>query len=121
MSTCSNCGRELFTGALYCPSCGARAVDFSIPQTDVSPSHFNAGMTATALPQTTVAPEDTGFALPPSPLPGGEEALNHVRKGKAMVAIIGVLVLLLVGATFEAGILGVSAGGVPAINSPSTP
>ena len=121
MSTCSNCGRELFTGALYCPSCGARAVDFSIPQTDVSPSHFNAGMTATALPQTTVAPEDTGFALPPSPFPEEKKRSTMSGRGKLMVAIIGVLVLLLVGATFEAGILGVSAGGVPAINSPSTP
>jgi len=78
-------------------------------------------MTATALPQTTVAPEDTGFALPPSPFPEEKKRSTMSGRGKLMVAIIGVLVLLLVGATFEAGILGVSAGGVPAINSPSTP
>jgi hypothetical protein len=120
LSACTNCGTELLTGALYCPNCGARAVDFSLPQTDVSPSHFNAGMTATAQPQTTAAPEVAGFASPPFPFPEEKKRSTLSGRGKLMVAIIGILVVLLVGATFEAGILGVSAGGSPAINSPST-
>jgi len=78
-------------------------------------------MTATSQPQTTVASEDTGFGIPPSPYPEEKKRSTLSGRGKLMIAIIAVLVVLLVGATFEAGILGGSAGGGPAINSPSTP
>jgi len=121
LSSCSNCGRELLSGALYCPDCGARALDLSIPQSGVSPSHFNAGMTATSQPQTTVTGDDAGFALPPSPSPEEKKGSGLTGRGKVMVVLIGVLVLLLVGATIESGIFGRGAGGGAAINSPSTP
>jgi hypothetical protein len=78
-------------------------------------------MTATSQPQTTVASEDAGFGLPPSPLPEEKKRSILSGKGRLMIAIIAVLVVLLAGATFEAGILGAGAGGGPAINSPSTP
>lgn len=121
LSVCSNCGRELVPGALFCRDCGARVVDFSIPQSGVSPSHFNTGITSTYQPQTVVAPDDSGFAPPPLPFPEEKRRSSLSGKGKLMVAVIAVLIVLLVGATFEAGLLGPSAGSVPAINTPSTP
>ncbi len=119
MSSCPNCGRELPQGALFCPDCGARAADYSVSQYDVSPSHFNSGVTATSQPQTTVAADDSGFALPPPP-PSEEKRRSSFagRRGLALAVIVA-LAVLLVGVTLEAGVLG--SGASPAVNSASTP
>ena len=121
MTFCSNCGRELPEGALFCPDCGTSAVDFSVAQSDVSPSHFNSGMTATSPPQTTAQPEESGFALPPSPSPQERRRSSFAGRRGLMLAIIAILAVLLVGATFETGMLGSGVGSDPAVNSASTP
>ena len=108
-------------GALFCPGCGASAVAFSVAQTDISPSHFNSGMTATSPPLTAepaAPPGDSGFVPPSSPLPEEKKSFLAGRRG-LVLAVIAVLAVLLVGTTFEAGMLGSGAG--PAVNSASTP
>ena len=107
MSPCASCGRDLPDGALYCPECGARAVDY------LSPSHFNSGMTATSQPQLTVAPDGDG-----SPWP--EEARRHPSRRRGLVlTIIVALAVLLIGVSLEAGML--STGGAAPVNSPNDP
>ena len=122
MTACSNCGRELPEGALFCPGCGTSTVDFSVARTDVSPSHFNSGMTATSPPLTTVpgAPSGAGLVPPPSPSPDERKPSSFFsgRRG-VMLAIIGILAVLLVGTTFETWMLGLRAE--PVVNSASTP
>jgi hypothetical protein len=122
LTACPNCGRELPDGALFCPDCGANAVDSSLAHTDISPSHFNSGMTATAIPQTTdapvpVPPTDDGFAIPPMPAP--EEGKRSSGRRGLVIALIAILAVLLVGTTFETGILGTAS--VPTVNSASNP
>jgi tRNA_anti-like len=76
-------------------------------------------MTATSQPQTTVAADDSGFALPPPPSPDHKKRSSFVgRRGLALTIIVTLAVLLL-GVAFEAGMLG--SGGSPAVNSASTP
>jgi hypothetical protein len=126
LSQCPTCGRELPEGALYCPDCGAGPIDYSIAQSDVSPSHFNSGMTATSQPQTTIPTDDAEFAVPPPPFPEEKNQSSSSsssffrRRGLALTIIIA-LVILLVGVAFEAGLLGMQAGTGHAINSASTP
>ena len=85
MTACSNCGRELPEGAFFCPDCGASALAFSVAQTDISPSHFNSGMTATSPPLMAepIAPAgDSGLAAPPSAenkTPSSREEGNPAR------------------------------------------
>jgi hypothetical protein len=78
-------------------------------------------MTATSQPQTTVASEDAGFALPPSPSPEEGRRSRLTRRREVVLVIIAILAVLLVGATLETGILGPGAGNTAAINSPTTP
>jgi hypothetical protein len=103
-------------------------VDFSAAQSEISPSHFNTGMTVTSPPQTTnpvAPPEDAGFALPPSPAPSPspypEEKKRSSLTGRRgfVLAIIAILAVLLVGTTFESGMLG--SVGAPAVNSANNP
>lgn len=119
MTACSSCGRELPEGALFCPSCGASAVAFSVAQTEISPSHFNSGMTATSPPLTAepAAPVwDSGLASPPYT----EERKSFFARRRGLVlAIIAILAVLLVGTAFETGMLGSATA--PAVNSASTP
>ena len=118
MTACSNCGREQPEGALFCPGCGASAVAFSVAQTDVSPSHFNSGMTATSPPLTAepaAPPADSGFVPPYAP----EEKRSFFAGRRGLVlAVIAILAVLLVGTTFETGMFGSAAS---AVNSASTP
>jgi zinc-ribbon domain len=115
---CSNCGKALAEGALFCPGCGAIASAVSVPQPGATSSHFNSGVTATAQPLTT-DPEADGFAAPPPPRP--EERKRTVTARGFLLVVIAVLVVLLAGATLEAANFGHVGGGPPAINSPSTP
>jgi hypothetical protein len=119
LSPCPNCGRELPQGALFCPDCGAKAADYSVSQYDVSPSHFNSGMTATSQPQTTVAGDDSGPAFPPPLSPEEKRRPPFAGRRGVALAVIVALAVLLVGVTFEAGVLG--PGASPAVNSASTP
>jgi len=120
LTACSNCGRELPEGAFFCPGCGASAVDYSAAHTDISPSHFNSGITATSPPQTTgpAPPTDDSGLAPPPPFPGEKRSRLAGRRG-LVLAVIAILAVLLVGTTFEAGMLG--SGPAPAVNSPSDP
>ena len=107
MSVCPNCGRDLPEGGLYCPDCGATAVDLSVAQPDLSTSYFNSGITATSQPQVTepAAPaQDSGF-VPPSPSPEEKRSSSTGKRG-LMIAIIAILAVLLVGTAFESGMLG---------------
>ncbi len=122
MTACSNCGRDLPEGALFCPGCGASAVDFSVAQSSISPSHFNSGMTATSQPQITeptASAQEAGFALPPSPSPEEKRRSSFSGRRGLVLAIIAILAVLLVGTTFESGMLG--SGAAPAVNSASNP
>jgi zinc-ribbon domain len=115
LSPCPNCGRELPQGALFCPDCGARAADNTIPRYDMSPSHFNSGITATSPPQTTATADDPGFSPPPE-----EKRRSSFagRKGLALV-VIAALAVLLIGVTLEGGALGPGGGHV--VNSEGMP
>lgn len=120
MTACSSCGSELPEGALFCPGCGASTIAFSAMQTDISPSHFNSGMTATSPPLTTepAAPAgDSGLAPPPFT---EQRKSFFARRRGLLLAMIAVLAVLLVGATFEAGMFFGSVVG-PAVNSANTP
>jgi zinc-ribbon domain len=119
LSPCPKCGQELPQGALFCPECGARAADYSVPRYDVSPSHFNSGMTATSRPQTTVSADDSGFAPPPPPPPEENRRSSFAGRRGLALAVIVALAVLLVGVTLEGGVLGSGAG--PAVNSAGTP
>jgi len=103
-------------GALFCPECGTRALDYSIMPSNVSPSHFNSGMTATA-PE---APQESpGYVPLPSTYP--EKKRSFARRG-VLLAVIAVLAVLLVGTVFETGTL--SSGGSPSgpvVNTANTP
>jgi len=121
LTACSNCGLGLPEGALFCPSCGASAVAFSAARTEISPSHFNSGMTATSPPLTAQpppSPGDSGLVPSSSPLPEERKSSLARRRG-ILVAVIAVLAVLLVGTSFEAGMFG--SGAAPAVNSASTP
>ncbi len=120
MSPCSNCGRELPFGALYCPDCGARAVDYAVSRSDVSPSHFNTGITATSQPQTTVAADDAGLPAPPPPSPERKRSSFAGRRSLTLTIVVA-LAVLLVGVAFEAGMLGSGGAASPAVNSASDP
>jgi zinc ribbon protein len=122
LTACSNCGRELPEGALFCPDCGTSAAGFSVAQSDMSPSHFNSGMTATSPPLTAEPPApagEPGSAPLPSPRPEERKRSSFAGRRGLMLVIIGVLAVLLVGSTFESGIL--NSGEAPAVNSASTP
>jgi hypothetical protein len=114
---CSNCGREMPQDALYCSECGARAADFTVAQSDLSPSHFNSGMTSTSQPLETVSVDEAGPVLP-SPSPDGGKRKGG-KRGVVLVVIIA-LAVLLVGVTLETVFLG-SGAGTSAVNSPSNP
>jgi hypothetical protein len=120
LTACSKCGRELPEGALFCPDCGASAVDYSVAQPGVSPSHFNSVMTTTSSPQLTTEPpapaDDPGFPQSAPSFP--EEKKRSGRRG-LMLAIIAILAILLVATTFETGMFGSTAA--PVVNSASTP
>jgi hypothetical protein len=120
LTACSNCGRDLPEGAFFCPGCGASALDYSAAHTDISPSHFNSGITATSPPQTTgpAPPTDDSGLAPPAPSPEERKSRLVGRRG-LVLAVIAILAVLLVGTTFEAGMLG--PGPAPAVNSPSDP
>ncbi|MDA4116585.1 MAG: zinc ribbon domain-containing protein [Thaumarchaeota archaeon] len=121
MTACSICGRELPEGALFCPGCGASTVAFSAARTEISPSHFNSGMTATSLPltgQPPAPPGDSGLVPPSPPLTEEKKSFIARRRG-ILLAVIAILAVLLVGTAFEAGMLG--SGAAPAVNSASTP
>ena len=120
MTACSNCGRELPEGALFCPDCGASAVGFSVAQPDMSPSHFNSGMTATSPPLTAepAAPTAGSGSVPPYAPEEKRQSLFAGRRG-LVLAVIAILAVLLVGTTFETGMFGSVAA--PAVNSASTP
>jgi zinc-ribbon domain len=116
LTACSNCGRELPEGAIFCPDCGTKALDYSITPSNVSPSHFNSGITATAPP--VASSEEQGFASPPPPV---EEKRSSGRRG-LVLAVIAILVLLLVGAVLGSGLLGSGGGPAgPVVNSASNP
>jgi len=104
--------------ALYCGDCGARAADFTVAQSDFSPSHFNSGMTATSQPLTTVPGEEGGTVPSASPTPN-EGKRKDGRRGIVLVVIVA-LAVLLVGVTLETEFLG-SGAGTPAVNSPGNP
>jgi hypothetical protein len=104
--------------ALFCEHCGAKATDFTVAQSDFSPSHFNSGMTATSQPLTTVQGEWAGPALASSSSPD-ERKRPSGRRGMVLVVIVA-LAALLVGVTLETEFLG-SGAGTPAVNSPGTP
>jgi hypothetical protein len=122
---CSRCGRALPEGALFCPDCGAPTPTFG--QANLSPSHFNTGMTSTAPTSTTSSSppppaEEPVFASPPFPDHGKPP---RSRRRGLLIAVIIVLAFLLVATTLEAGLLGGLAGPAgptaPAINSASSP
>jgi hypothetical protein len=121
LTACANCGRELPEGAFFCPDCGTSTVTFSAAHAGVSPSHFNSGITATSPPLTAepgAPPVDT--VLPP-PQPSPEERRPRLGGRRGLVlAVIAILAVLLVGTTFEAGML-LGSGTAPAVNSPSDP
>jgi hypothetical protein len=122
LTACSNCGRELPEGALFCPGCGTSALDFSVARTDISPSHFNSGITATSPPLTTEPGSpfgDPGLVPPPSPSPDEKKPSFFAGKKRPILAIIAVLAVLLVGTTLDTGMLG--SGAATAVNSASTP
>lgn len=116
MTACSICGRELPEGALFCPGCGASAVAFSAAQTDISPSHFNSGMTATSPPLTTEPAAPAGDTGPPFT---EQKKSFFARRRGLVLATIAVLAVLLIGTTFEAGMFGSTAA--PAVNSANSP
>jgi hypothetical protein len=122
LTACSNCGRELPEGALFCPGCGTGALDFSVARTDISPSHFNSGITSTSPPLTTEpgSPSgDPGLAPPPSPYADERKPSFFAGRRRPILAIIAVLAVLLVGTSLETGMFG--SGGATAVNSASTP
>jgi hypothetical protein len=122
LTACSNCGRELPEGALFCPDCGTSAEGVSVAQSEMSPSHFNSGITATSPPLTTessVPAGDSGFAPPPPSSPEERKRSFFAGKRGLMLGIIAILAVLLVGSTFETGMLG--SGAAPAVNSASNP
>jgi len=114
---CSNCGKVLPEGALFCPDCGTAAVAVSVPLSGSTSSHFNAGMTATPVSQTT-AP-DAGRAYSP-PWVQEKKRLTFTGRGFLLV-VIAVLVVLLSGALIEAVNFGQGGASPQAINSPTTP
>lgn len=119
MTACANCGQELPEGAVFCPDCGARALDYSLAPDSLSPSHFNTGMTATASP----SPADEGMGGPPPMTPPLEDRKKSSsgRTGLLLVAI-GVLIVILFGATLQTGIFTSGSGTSSlAVNSPSDP
>ena len=115
MVFCANCGKGLPEDAVFCPDCGARALDYTIVPTNVSPSHFNSGMTATTAPPPPSEPQ--GFAPPPPP----EERRRPSTRGRVIVlVVIAFLLVVLVAALLESGLSGVGGGG-PTVNSPGSP
>lgn len=86
-------------------------------QADVSPSHFNATMTTTSPPQETQP--GPGWAAPPPP-PQEEKKPGLMARRGVVLAVIVVLAILLIGTTFETGLLGPVVG-TSAVNSPSSP
>lgn len=110
MTACSNCGREVPQGALFCPDCGAAAAASTVAQPAMSPSYFNSGMTATSPPLT---------AEPASPPPSRPERRYSSGRRGTMLLLIAVLAALLVFSTFETGLLG--SPPAPAVNSASDP
>ncbi|HUI00412.1 MAG TPA: zinc ribbon domain-containing protein [Nitrososphaerales archaeon] len=118
---CASCGTSIPEGALFCPACGAKVGGLTFPQPTVSPSHFNSGITATAPPQTTVPTEGDGSAQPPPP---SQEERRHAPTGRRrglVFTVIVALAVLLVGVTFEAGMLSSGGPTAPAVNTASTP
>jgi len=103
--------------ALYCAECGARAADFTVAQSDFSPSHLNSGVTSTSQPFATVPLEEAGPALS-SPSP--DEAKRKAGRRGVVLVVIVALAVLLVGVTLETVFLG-SGAGTPAVNSLSNP
>jgi len=102
-------------GALYCPTCGARASDYTIARSEFSPSHFNSGITATYQPSAAPSEEAPEFRFPAP----GQRKRSPGRKGFVLLAI-AVLGVFLVGVTVETGTLN-SSPSASAVNSPDTP
>ncbi len=118
MPFCSSCGREMPQEALYCANCGARAADFTVAQSDFSPSHFNSGVTATSQPLTTVPVDEAGPGTPASPAPDEGKWKGGGRR--VVLVVVVALAVLLVGVTLETVFVG-SGSGAPAVNSPGNP
>jgi hypothetical protein len=110
LTACPNCSRELPEDALYCPECGTRTVGYSVIAPDLSPSHFNSGMTATSMPQSSPPPapsqDDAGYSPPWTP----PIEKRPTTRRRLIVLVIGLLAVLLVVSTFEAGLLGPISG-----------
>ncbi len=90
---------------------------------NLSPSHFNSGMTSTASPRPPSAEEPGLVPPPPSPPPSVEvRRSSSARRGLALV-VIAALAVLLVAVAFETGVLAPGGGGTagPAVNSSSNP
>lgn len=98
-------------------------MDFTVAQSDMSPSHFNSGMTSTSPPLVTAPSDEGGFAVPPPPPPSPEESGRSSSRGRRslLLAVIVILAVLLVATTFESGMLGIGPGGSPTVNSASSP
>lgn len=95
----------------------ASVTGVTLTQADFSASHLNAGMTATAPPQET-PPQDSGW--PSSPPAQEAKRPGLLARRGVVLAVIAILAILLVGTTFETGVIG-SVTGATAINSPSSP
>lgn len=88
---------------------------------NLSPSHFNSGMTATAQPQAPTAAQEEPQYVPPWAPPEDRKRSTRARRG-LLLAVIAILAVLLVGVTFESGFLGTGGGPTgPAVNSASNP
>lgn len=114
MTACSNCGRDVPEGAVFCPDCGAAAAASTVMPSAMSPSYFNSGITATAPPLTA----EPAAPPPPSSPEERKRSFFSERRG-TMIVLIAVLAALLVFSTFESGMLG--SPPAPAVNSASDP
>lgn len=106
MSYCPNCGQELPDGALFCSSCGSKVVGVGPPAEEPGPEPAPDAATT------------GGFAAPP--IPQHEAKRSFTSRRGFVLALIAILVVLLLGTTFETGMIG-SYTGAPAMNSPRSP
>lgn len=122
MTFCASCGAELPEGAVFCPECGVRALDYTTMPTDVSPSHFNTLVTSTA-PQEGPPSSPTDEAGYPAPWSPPAEKKSHQGRRRLALAAIAVLAVLFVGVSLEPGFLGNGPVGTssPPVNSASDP
>jgi hypothetical protein len=114
---CSNCGRDLPAGAVFCPDCGV-SVDSRQAQS-TEPSSYASSSSPTQQP--TAASGDDGFGYFPPSYP---EQKKRYLAGKKLLALVVIfaLIIFLVGASLNnvAGPNKVAGNGTP-VNSASTP